>query len=69
MSIVWSRQQVVQRTFGTTVSTADPESQVNNEEAPYERHEQRANSGKNLLTHVFCVFKTHDVTSFVIDRD
>ena len=23
---------------------------------------------KSFLSHVFCVFKTHDVTSFVIDR-
>ena len=48
MSVVWSRQQVVQRTFGPTVSIADSVSQVTNEEATCEFHEQRAGSGTNL---------------------
>ena len=66
---MWSRQQEVQRTFGKTVSIADFVSQVSSEEAMRECHEQSANFDANLLGHVFCVFKTHYVTSFVIDRD
>ena len=50
MSVVWSRQQVMQRTFGTTVSIADSVSQVSNEEAMCERHEQKATSDANLLS-------------------
>ena len=48
MSVVWSGQQVVLRTFGTTVSNADSVSQVSNEEAMCECHEQRANFDANL---------------------
>ena len=59
----------MQRTFGTTVSTADSVSQVSNEEAMCVCHEQRANSDANLSHSCVCAFETHDVTSFVIDRD
>ena len=48
MSVVWSRQQVVQRTFGTSASIADSVSLVSNEEAMRECHEQRANFDANL---------------------
>ena len=48
MFVVWSRQQVVQRTFGTTVSIAESVSQVSNEETVCECYEQRANPGTNL---------------------
>ena len=50
MSVVWSRQYVLQRTFGTTVSIADSVSKVSNEEAIFECHEQRANSDA-ILSH------------------
>ena len=62
-----SSAEVVQRTCGTPVSIADSVSQASNEEATCECHEQIANVDANL-SHS-CVFKTHDVTSFVIDRD
>ena len=53
MSVVRSCLQVMQQTFGTTVSTADSVSAVRNE-APYECHEQRANFDAHL-SHS-CVF-------------
>ena len=69
MSVVSSRPYVVQGTFGTTVSIVDSVSQMSNEEAMCECHEQKANSDANLSHSCVFVFKTHDVTTFVIDRD
>ena len=65
MSVVWSRQRVVQRTFRTTVSIAGLVLQVRSEGALCECHI----SMQIFLSHVFCAFKTRDVTGFVIDRD
>ena len=48
MSVVWSRQQEVQRTFGTTVSIAVLVSQVRSEGALCECHEVKANFDATL---------------------
>ena len=49
MSVVWSRQQAGQRTFGTTVSIAGLVSQVRSEGALCECHELRAIFDANLF--------------------
>ena len=48
MSVVWSRQRVVQRTFGTIVSIAGLALQVKSEGALCECHELKANFDANL---------------------
>ena len=48
MSVVWSRQLVVQRTFGTTVSIVDSASPVRSEGALCECHELKANFDASL---------------------
>ena len=61
MFVVWSRQREVQRTFGTTVSTA-----VSHRTNVTSRGQI---SVQIFVTQVFCVFKTHDVTRCVVNRD
>ena len=48
VSVVWFRQRMVQRTFGTTVSIARLVSLVSSEEALCESHEHKANFDANL---------------------